>query len=157
MPTQSVTVLSVQQPFASLILSGLKIVENRSWTTPYRGTLYIHASGKPCTDADLVAYGHEDDIDKLPGRRNGKLQTGLILGTVQLVGCVYEPSRSGPGRYERVHNAIYKALDDAAVEYDDSGIDVDITQECWWLLANPQLLDQPIPAKGKLRLWTFSA
>lgn len=37
-------VLSVKQPWAWAIVSGLKHVENRSWATPYRGTIYIHAS-----------------------------------------------------------------------------------------------------------------
>ena len=39
-------VLSIQQPWAWAIASGRKKVENRSWPTPYRGTVYIHASGK---------------------------------------------------------------------------------------------------------------
>ena len=40
-----VKVLSVKNPFAYLILQGGKDVENRTWTTDYRGRLYIHASG----------------------------------------------------------------------------------------------------------------
>jgi hypothetical protein len=35
--------LSVCQPFASLIISGEKRVENRRWSTSYRGPLLIHA------------------------------------------------------------------------------------------------------------------
>ncbi len=38
-------VISVRQPFAWAISSGRKKVENRSWQTPYRGTVYIHAGG----------------------------------------------------------------------------------------------------------------
>src|SRR5258708_4725138 len=37
-------VLSIKQPWAWAIASGRKKVENRSWSTPYRGTVYIHAS-----------------------------------------------------------------------------------------------------------------
>jgi ASCH domain len=40
-------VLSMKQPWAWAIVSGLKHVENRSWKTPYRGTVYIHASRQP--------------------------------------------------------------------------------------------------------------
>ena len=40
-----VKVLSVKNPFAYLILQGGKDVENRTWTTDYRGRLYIHVSG----------------------------------------------------------------------------------------------------------------
>jgi ASCH domain len=39
-------VLSIQQPWAWAIASGKKKVENRSWSTPYRGTVFIHASSK---------------------------------------------------------------------------------------------------------------
>jgi len=39
-------VLSIQQPWASAIAKGHKRVENRSWSTRYRGTVYIHASSK---------------------------------------------------------------------------------------------------------------
>jgi hypothetical protein len=35
--------LSVRQPWAWAIVSGYKDVENRSWPTNYRGTLFIHA------------------------------------------------------------------------------------------------------------------
>jgi hypothetical protein len=38
--------LSIRNPFSYLVASGLKDVENRSWSTEYRGTLYIHSSGK---------------------------------------------------------------------------------------------------------------
>lgn len=36
--------LAVQQPYAWAIGAGLKYIENRSWTTDYRGPIAIHAS-----------------------------------------------------------------------------------------------------------------
>lgn len=38
--------LSLWQPWASAIALGLKKVETRSWSTPYRGPLVIHAAKK---------------------------------------------------------------------------------------------------------------
>jgi hypothetical protein len=38
-------VLSVKQPYAMLICTGVKTVENRSWKTTHRGKILIHASG----------------------------------------------------------------------------------------------------------------
>ncbi len=35
--------LSIQQPWAELIISGKKSIEIRSWTSRYRGQLWIHA------------------------------------------------------------------------------------------------------------------
>lgn len=50
--------LTISQPFASLIASGEKWVENRTWETKYRGPLAIHA-GKGTqylTPAELRRY-----------------------------------------------------------------------------------------------------
>lgn len=38
--------LSIREPWASLIVLGIKRVENRSWGTKYRGPLLIHAANK---------------------------------------------------------------------------------------------------------------
>ena len=38
--------LSIQQPWANLILDGLKIIETRVWETSYRGDILICASKK---------------------------------------------------------------------------------------------------------------
>ena len=40
-----VKVLSVKNLYACLIIQGGKDVENRTWTTDYRGRIYIHVSG----------------------------------------------------------------------------------------------------------------
>ncbi len=39
-------VLTVRQPFAWAIVARLKDMENRTWATPHRGRLYIHAAGR---------------------------------------------------------------------------------------------------------------
>lgn len=35
--------LSIRQPWSELVVLGIKDIENRSWSTPYRGKLLIHA------------------------------------------------------------------------------------------------------------------
>lgn len=37
-------VLSLTEPYATIIKEGKKKIETRSWKTNYRGKLYIHAS-----------------------------------------------------------------------------------------------------------------
>lgn len=44
-------VLSVRQPWASYLAGGLKSVELRTWTTAYRGWLWIHAAKQIDLDA----------------------------------------------------------------------------------------------------------
>ena len=36
--------LSIRQPWAHLVATGSKPIENRTWSTPYRGLVLIHAS-----------------------------------------------------------------------------------------------------------------
>ena len=38
--------VTVKQPWAGLIMAGMKDIENRTWETEYRGKLLIHASSK---------------------------------------------------------------------------------------------------------------
>lgn len=73
--------ISIQQPWASLILDGHKAVENRSWECLFRGTVLVHAGKKLDKDALewLAVEGFTED--KL------KLEMGCILGTVDIIGC----------------------------------------------------------------------
>ena len=70
--------LSVRQPWADLIMRGIKDIENRSWTTSYRGPLLIHAS-KTFVPGPAVAafYGPDHQWEQ-----------GGIIGTVDLVDVV---------------------------------------------------------------------
>ena len=36
-------VLTIKEPFASLVANRIKKIETRSWKTNYRGEIYIHA------------------------------------------------------------------------------------------------------------------
>lgn len=74
--------LSVQQPWAWAIISGIKQIENRTWTTSYRGPLLIHA-GK----SRLRLWpGMENEFEGFPGV--DRLAFGAIIGRVELIDCV---------------------------------------------------------------------
>ena len=66
--------LTVRQPWASMIVRGDKRIETRSWRTPYRGRLLIHAGTHPIPRLD--------DIE-LPEHPRG-----TIVGTVELYDCI---------------------------------------------------------------------
>lgn len=70
-------VLSIREPYASLILSGVKKIETRSWKTNYRGELYIHAS--------LGKSSPSPEVMKLVLYTN----PGYILCKAMLVDCIY--------------------------------------------------------------------
>ena len=71
-------VLTIKQPWATLIMQGDKRFEFRSWQTNYRGDLLIHAGKGIDKEAmnKLAKYIPEDML------------TGKILGKVTLVNCV---------------------------------------------------------------------
>ena len=46
-------VLSMHQPWASLLVYGLKRIEGRAWSTDYTGRLWIHATSTPPTAQDI--------------------------------------------------------------------------------------------------------
>jgi hypothetical protein len=71
----------MKQPWAWAIVSGLKHIENRSWATPYRGTIYIHASRQ--LDAFGIAWFAKHKM-KLPK----DLPTGAVVGKCELVNIV---------------------------------------------------------------------
>jgi hypothetical protein len=77
-------VLSIRQPWAWLIVQGLKDVENRTWATPYRGPLLIHASQRLDMDAAETRRYFRGTGIKLPA----SFETGGIVGYTELVDCV---------------------------------------------------------------------
>src|SRR5690242_3720337 len=72
--TGYITRISVQQPHGWLIIHGHKNLENRDWTTSYRGPLLIHAGKRvdeQCFDSDgrlLIEYWRSRYGDELVAR-----------------------------------------------------------------------------------------
>lgn len=77
--------ISVQQPWASLLVCGFKPHEGRNWYTTHRGRLWIHAASKQPTD-DEISYAKEfgktsyNNLKQFPTQ----LPTGCLLGYVEL-------------------------------------------------------------------------
>lgn len=71
--------LGIQQPWAELILRGIKTLEIRSLNTQVRGRIYLYTSKRLSTlpDATRAAGVHRIDLDSLP--------KGLLVGSVELV------------------------------------------------------------------------
>src|SRR6516225_7890942 len=79
--------LSVMQPWASLIIGGVKRVETRSWCTGFRGRLAVHASSRLPPDFDDLTR-REPIRSALPSPPWKQPPRGVLLGTVELVDCV---------------------------------------------------------------------
>ena len=71
--------ITICQPWASAIIEGFKLIENRSWYTKYRGPLLIHA-GKSRSRLCFCTL--------FPAISRHNLPFGEIIGRVDLIDCV---------------------------------------------------------------------
>jgi hypothetical protein len=80
--------LSLKQPWAALVVAGLKTIEVRRWATNIRGRLFIHAAR--VSDDRVEGWARvNDDIRSLAEL------TGGLIGAVELTACVrYRTTRS---------------------------------------------------------------
>jgi len=78
--------LTVKQPWANLIVKGIKDVENRTWQTKYRGRLYIHAAKK--SDPVGFSFNCPSTVFDKANNSIGKEFKMAIIGYVDLVDIV---------------------------------------------------------------------
>jgi hypothetical protein len=73
--------LSIKQPWAALVVEGIKTIEVRRWPTARRGRILIHAARVP--DERPEAWQHVPvELAKLAQLRGG------IVGSVELTDCL---------------------------------------------------------------------
>jgi len=73
--------LSIKDPWAWLIASGIKDVENRTWKTNYRGRILIHVPAKRDSIVIIPA-----DIASIP--KPDERTTKAIIGEVTITDCI---------------------------------------------------------------------
>lgn len=145
-------VLSVLQPWATLIVMGAKKIETRSWNTKYRGPLLIHASkGKKAGGWELATVANQFGIKK-PAFDD--LPFGAIIGQANIIetastnnllpNLFNEPTITGDSKYSFLH------LTEQEKAFGDYSPD-----RYGWLLADPFQFETPIPVKGNLGLWEY--
>ena len=128
-------VISIIEPWASLIKEQVKHIETRSWATKYRGELYIHASMKKLTKQNYIDY---DNILNLLQDTNFKY--GYIIAKCKLVDCKYMDEELIE-KIKANHNE-YMCGDYSIGRYA-------------WILEDIEILKLPIQAKGQLGLWNY--
>lgn len=124
-------VLSIKEPFASLIKDGIKIYETRSWKTNYRGEIYIHAS---------LTKSNSERVSSGLKYIKSNMNPGYILCKCKLVDCIY--------------------MDEGFINYiknNTNEMDYGLFEigRYAWKLELISVLDKPINAKGKLGIWDF--
>jgi hypothetical protein len=124
--------LTIHQPWASAIASGMKRFETRSWKTSYRGPLVIHAARM------VPAYAKEfATVEAAIGRLRGPYPFGAVLCLVTLVDCrLAEEVAREISAIERLYG--------------------DYTAGRWaWQLDDVRVLSEPLAARGKQGLWNW--
>src|ERR1700738_5139808 len=76
--------LTLTQPWATLVAIGAKRIETRSWRTPYRGSLAIHAAKGFPKWAKETCLESEFAIELGPDA----LPLGAVIATCRLISCI---------------------------------------------------------------------
>ena len=123
-------VLTIKQPWATLIMQEKKRFEFRSWKTNYRGEILIHA-GKG-VDKKAVKRLKKYLPDELP--------SGQILGKVEIVDCI-KCDENFKNMCQKENADIY-----APTMFEENFA---------WQIDKVEIFEKPIEAKGKLGLWNI--
>ena len=144
MEDEYMKVLSMIQPWATLLVHRVTQNETRTWKTRYRGPIAIHASMKIDKNAC-----REDVVRTLLGRIGysaDTLPTGVILATCRIVDCIQIIDNNGEFAVMENGRTI-------------GGIDCRIggyqPGHYMWEIRDMLPLPEPIPAKGKLGFWEY--
>ena len=124
-------VITIKQPFATLIAEGLKQYEFRTWKTKYRGEILIHA-GKGIDKKAMKRYEH----------LNLEYPSGCIIAKVNLTDCI-EINDENRKMLENKNPLIYSNI---------------IKNKEWkgygFKLENIEKI-KPVKINGKLSLWDY--
>ena len=139
--------ITVIQPWATLLATGKKRIETRSWKTNYRGEILIHAGKKdPLVGICMMTEEARERAFRsleLPSifNRFQTFPTGEIIGKANLVNCL-QIDETLAGLIKEQHPDEYAFGDFTSGRYA-------------WVMENPVAFDKPIPASGKQGLWNW--
>ena len=123
-------VITLKQPFATLIAEGYKEYEFRKWKTSYRGEIYIHAG-----------LGVDKEAMERFKYLNLEYPKGQIIAKCIMTDCILVDEKMKEILKEK-DPIVYKGAINSN------------KQEYAFKLDNIEKI-KPIPAKGKLSFWTW--
>lgn len=147
--------LSLTQPWASLVALGEKKIETRSWPTPWRGLLAIHAAKTFPQDAReltfqwpfrMVLPKHDLYWSDLP--------LGAVIAVVSLT-HVYRIGSPGDAPSNDGRPRPGSLLDPATLSAQERAFGNYTPGRYAWVFGDVLKLPEPIPATGRLGLWEW--
>lgn len=133
--------ITAWQPWATLLATGKKHNETRSWKTSYRGEILIHAAKADHSGILMHIPLNELEYFQEAGVTNEKLPTGVIIGKAKLVDCF---------QIDEAYRRKLQKENPAELAFGDYTIG-----RYAWVMADQVLFDKQIPAKGKQGLWNW--
>lgn len=124
-------VITIKQPFATLIAEGLKEYEFRTWKTKYRGEILIHA-GKGIDKKAMKKYEH----------LNLEYPSGCIIAKACITDCIYIDDKMRKV-LDKLNPFVYSSII-KHTEWKGYGFQLEKVEKI-----------KPIPVKGKLSLWDY--
>ncbi|KAK2402660.1 RNA-binding ASCH domain protein [Trifolium repens] len=126
--------ITMHQPWASLLVYGIKRIEGRSWPAPITGRLWIHAAGKVPDESTIKAMEYfYKEIYALNGITDLNFPqhypVSRLLGCVEVVGCL---TRDELSCWEMV----------------PEGVRLEALTDYCWLCEQPQKLLIPFEMRG---------
>lgn len=128
-------VLSIKEPFATLIKNNKKNIETRNWKTNYRGELYIHAS------ISKIKKEVKERKELMELASDDEMSYGNILCKCELVDCIYMTD-------DFIDDIKINNYQEYICGYYEVG-------RYAWILKNIEPLEKCIPARGKLGIWNY--
>ncbi|XP_013201883.1 activating signal cointegrator 1 isoform X3 [Microtus ochrogaster] len=128
--------LSMHQPWASLLVRGIKRVEGRSWYTPHRGRLWIAATGKRPSPQEISEL--QATYRLLRGKDvefPNDYPSGCLLGCVDLIDCLSQKQ-------------FQEQFPDISQESDSPFV---------FICKNPQEMVVKFPIKGNPKIWKLDS
>lgn len=123
-------VITIKQPFATLIAEGLKEYEFRTWKTKYRGDILIHA-GKGIDKIAMKRYEH----------LNLDYPKGCIIARATLSDCMLIDEKMKQ-KLEKENSLVYYGVLHSSIEH--YGFKLDNVEKI-----------KPIETNGQLGLWDY--
>lgn len=141
--------LTLTQPWATLVATGAKRIETRSWTTPYRGPLAIHAA------KGLSSVGGATGLHALVSRwpfsekvYSEELPLGAIVATAVLLDV---------WATERIAAELERRVELGSSDAEFELVFGDYSHGRFgWILGDVVPLAEPLPCKGALGLWNVA-
>lgn len=117
--------LTMHQPWASLLVAGIKKIEGRNWYSTHRGRLWIHSASKQTSTAEVRAI--EEQYRQLQGN---DVMFPEYYPESSIIGCVF--------------------VEDVVPYFDN---EEENSSEYLFMCKDPKMLVVPIKCRGQNKVW----